>query len=123
MNAEEKVLGIIGNLAKNAASMRKCINKGDLEESVRLMGERVALIEDLRAFKDAKVSIVSSDIKDEMNSMMESVQVNFSETMKTIRAKNAASLEKLAKMGNVRRIAAYKISQGITLGQGERHGC
>ncbi|HQT90538.1 MAG TPA: hypothetical protein PL001_00740, partial [Candidatus Kryptobacter bacterium] len=66
MSGEEKAEEIIRDLAKNASLIREKVKEGKLEESMRLTGQRVALIEALRELKDAKVSLANSDVKDEM---------------------------------------------------------
>jgi hypothetical protein len=122
MNGETEALRIIRDLAENAKKIKKSLDGGELRESSRLVGERVDLIEGLRELKDAKVSVASSDIKDEVNLLMKNIQENLSETVSTMKARNVALLKELAKISGTKRIAAYKITQGISLGQGGRHG-
>ena len=107
-----EALRIIRNLAKNAAAMKKSANESNIPECMRLTGERVALVEELRAFSEAKVPITSSDIKGEMKLLMKDMQEDFSETLSAIKAKSSALLKELGKISGAKRIAAYKIQGG-----------
>jgi hypothetical protein len=110
--SEKKISGIIRNLARNAAEIKKAVSDDNLDESARLVGERTGLIEELRALKDVKVSAATSDIKGEMNLLMIDVQNDVSEAMKTIREKSLELLTGLANMRSAKKIAAYKIQGG-----------
>jgi hypothetical protein len=110
--SEQKISGIIRNLARNAAEIKRAVSDDNLDESARLVGERTGLIEELRALKDVKVSAATSDIKGEMNLLMIDVQNDVSEAMKTIREKSLELLTGLANMRSAKKIAAYKIQGG-----------
>ena len=110
--SEKEISGIIRNLARNAAEIKKAVSDDNLDESARLIGERTGLIEELRALKDVKVSAATSDIKGEMNLLMIDVQNDVSEAMKTIREKSLELLTGLANMRSAKKIAAYKIQGG-----------
>jgi Mg2+ and Co2+ transporter CorA len=112
MNREAETARTIRDLAENANAIKKCAKEDNLKEAARLVGERVGLIEDLRALKDAKVSIASSDMRDEMNLLVKNIQDDILEAMKTIRERSSALLKELAKMGSAKKIAAYKIQGG-----------
>ncbi len=113
--AEKAVLEILEGLSANAAGIKAGIANGDLMESVRLTGERVTLIEALRELKDAKVSLASSDIKDEMDLLIKNGEIDINEAISGISAKLTSLKADLAKVKDARDIAAYKI-------QGRRYG-
>ncbi len=103
----KRVSRILLDLARNAAAIRDALNDNDLEESARLVGAHTGLVEELRSLRDAKVSIVSSDIKGDMNLLMNDIQNDVSEALKTIREKSLKLLTGLAGTRSARKIAAY----------------
>jgi len=105
----------IRKLAENAAKIKQNVTDGNLKESAKLIGERIALVEALRQFRDAKVSFGSSDIIDEMDSMIKNMKNDVSDAIGTISARLLTLSNELAKLRGARKIAAYKI-------QGGRHG-
>ncbi|HUI29476.1 MAG TPA: hypothetical protein VLX91_04595 [Candidatus Acidoferrales bacterium] len=107
MNTEAKALRITRSLAENASTLRKSVKDGDLSESMRLMGERRELVEDLKALVEVKVSTTSSDILDEMNLLMKNIQQDVSEATNVIRAKTTTLLKELANMRKAKDIATY----------------
>ncbi|MCL4538662.1 MAG: hypothetical protein M1469_09495 [Bacteroidetes bacterium] len=111
-NAEKQVMEILKGLSANAARIKAGVAEGNLGESVRLTGERVALIEALRELRDAKVSLASSDIKDEMNLVVKNIENDTLEAIGGINAKLSSLLKELAKVKGARDIAAYKIQGG-----------
>ena len=112
MNSQTDVLQIVRNLKGNAVALKKCLKEGNLPESARLTCERISLVEDLRGLKDSKVSVVNSDIKDEFNLLMKTMQEDVSEAISAIRARLSALLKELAKTKGAKKIAAYKIHGG-----------
>jgi hypothetical protein len=109
MSGEEKAQEIIRDLAKNASLIREKVKEGKLEESVRLTGQRVALIEVLRELKDAKVSLANSDVKDEMALIMKNIENDVSEAAGSINARLSVLMKELATMKGARKIAAYAV--------------
>ncbi|MFZ1080679.1 MAG: hypothetical protein WAO19_01990 [Candidatus Kryptoniota bacterium] len=111
----EEARRTIQKLAENAVKIKRNVRDGNLKESSKLIGERVALVETLRRLRDAKVSFVNSDIKDEMDLLIKNMKSNVSDAIGYINNKLLTLSNELAKMGGTRKIAAYKI-------QGGRHG-
>ena len=110
--AEKQVMEILKELSANAAKIKAGIAEGNLSESVELTGKRVALIEALRELRDAKVSLASSDIKDEMNLVMKNIEKDTFEAIGGINAKLSSLLKELAKVRGAKEIAAYKVQGG-----------
>ncbi len=115
MTKLEQAQEVIRNLASNAAQIKAGIKEGNLQDSAKLVGDRVALVEALRELWDAKVSFANSDIKNEMSSLVQNMENDVSEAIGNISTNTSALLKELAKMRGAKNIAAYKI-------QGDRHG-
>ena len=117
----EELRRTVQKLAENATKIKQSIIDGNLKESSKLIGDRVALVETLRQFRDAciagraKVSFASSDIKDELDSMVRNMKNNVSDAISVINARLLTLSHELAKVSGARKIVAYKI-------QGGRHG-
>lgn len=107
MDKEHEVAGIIRELARNASRIKLMADNGNLGEVARLVGERVTLIESLRELRDAKVSLAGSDIINEMNSLMTSIENDVSGASSIIRAKMTSLMKDLSAITGARRIAAY----------------
>jgi len=105
---EAKALEIFRKLAENAAEIKESLGYSNLDESGRLVGERVVMIEELRAFVDAKVWASSSDIKDEMNLLMRNIQDDVTETMNIVREKSSLLLKEIERTRSAKKIAAYE---------------
>jgi hypothetical protein len=108
MYTEDKLARqIIEDLARNASLIREKVGEGNLPESVKLTGERVALIEALRKLKDAKVSLANSDEKDEMALLVKDIQNDISEAASGINSRLSELMKELASLKGARRIVAY----------------
>jgi len=112
MDDEARALKIIKDLAGNAANMKKCSKEGNLPESIRLTGERVALVEDLRALKDSKVSLANSDKKYEMSILVKNIEDDVKEAIGTINARLSSLSNELVKVRDAKKIAAYRVQGG-----------
>ncbi len=112
MTGQQKAEKIIRDLAKNASLIKGRVREGNLAESIRLTAERVALVEALRELMEAKVSLGSSERKDEMFNVLRSIQNDVSEATSSIRTRLSTLMKDLAKMKGAREIAAYKIQGG-----------
>jgi len=111
----EELKSTIQKLAENAVRIKQSVISGSFKESSKLVGERVALVEMLRQFRDAKVSFPNSDIKDELDSVIRNMKNDILDAIGTINARLLALSNELAKVSGAKKIAAYKI-------QGGRHG-
>ena len=107
MNQEQEAVRIIRELARNASQIKLAISRGDMQEAAGLTGQRVALIESLRALRDAKVSLASSDNMNEMTVLMKNIENDVSEANATIRVKMTSLSKELATITGARKIAAY----------------
>ncbi len=107
MNKEQEAVRIIRELARNASQIKLAISRGDMQEAAGLTGQRVALIESLRALRDAKVSLASSDNMNEMTVLMKNIENDVSEANATIRVKMTSLSKELATITGARKIAAY----------------
>ena len=107
----EELKSTVQQLAENAAKIKRKVAEGNLEESSKLVGERIALVETLRRLRDTKVSQVDSDIKDEMDLLVRNMKNDVSDAIGTINARLLRLSSELAKVSGARKIAAYKISQ------------
>ena len=112
MTSVDQAQEILHDLAENAARIKASVKEGNLQESTKLVGDRVALVEALRELKDAKVSFVNSDKKDEMFLLMKNMENDISEAIGSINTNVSALLKELAKMRDAKSIAAYKIQGG-----------
>ncbi|MGO9481125.1 MAG: hypothetical protein ACLP05_05025 [Candidatus Kryptoniota bacterium] len=112
MTDNEEARRTIHNLAENAVKIKRNVREGNLKESARLIGERVALVETLRRLRDAKVSFVNSDIKDEVDLLIQNMKSNISDAIGYINKNLLTLSSKLAKMGGAKQIATYKIQGG-----------
>ena len=107
MNKEQEAVRIIRELARNATQIKLHIVDCHLQEAARLTGERVTLIEALRALRDAKVSLASSDRMNEMTALMKNIENDVSEANANIRARMTSLTKELATITGARKIAAY----------------
>ena len=114
MNSED-IVATVRKLAGNAKEIKLNVAQGNLDICSRLVGDRVALVETLREFCDAKVSLANSDNKDEMALMIGNMKNDVSDAIGSINARLLKLSRDLAHVGSARKIAAYKIHGG-------RHG-
>jgi hypothetical protein len=109
MSGEKEAHGIMKKLAENASLLRERVKEGKLEESMKLTGQRVALIEALREIMDAKVPLESSDVRDDMALIMKNIENDVSEAAGSIRARLSVLMKELATMKGARKIASYAV--------------
>ncbi len=96
MSGERKVQKLIRDLAKNASLIKEKWKDGILEESMRLTGQRVALIEALRELKDAKDSFANSDVKDETALIVKDMENDVSEAAGSMNDRLSVLMKELA---------------------------
>lgn len=104
---EQTVMKLFRDLSANAADIKKKVEEGNIPESGRLIGARVALVEALRELADAKVLILNSDIRSELNALFMRMQRDISDSVGGINARLSELLKGLAKTREAKGIAAY----------------
>ena len=112
----EELRSTVQMLAENAAKIKRRVAEGNLEESSKLVGERIALVEALRKLGDAKVFPANTDIKDEMDLLVRNMKNDVSDAIGAINARLLRLSSELAKVNGAKKIAAYKISRRNSFG-------
>ena len=112
----EELRTTVQMLAENAAKIKRRVAEGNLEESSKLVGERIALVEALRKLGDAKVFPANTDIKDEMDLLVRNMKNDVSDAIGAINARLLRLSSELAKVNGAKKIAAYKISRRNSFG-------
>ncbi len=118
--AEQRVRKIFGDLEQNASLLKTGVKEGNLAELVKLTSDRVAIIESLREFAEAKVFPGNSEVREEMYIVLKNIENDVNEAAGGIRTRLSALMKELGNIKGARRIAAYA-AMSQTLRHAVRH--